>query len=330
MGDLAQDETLEVVVVTGLSGAGKTTAVNALEDLGYFCVDNLPTPVVPATLAALRAGGDRKVALGIDVRGRAYLEGAAKMLKGVAAEPGVALSILFVDAPEELLARRFSATRRPHPLSTPERTARSGSVRSSGVRAVIDGIRLERKLLADLRGMASVVIDTAGQSVHDLRREVIKSFSEDHSSSTNMIVRVVSFGFKFGAPSDADLVFDVRFLPNPYFVTELRPLSGTDAEVARYVLEHPDAIGFLERLYPLLKFCLPRYRSEGKSYVTVAIGCTGGRHRSVALTEEIAARLSEELGFGVDAVHRDIKQAEHIAEPAPTPSERPLDGSDKS
>ncbi len=324
MSDSASDQKLEVVVVTGLSGAGKTTAVNALEDLGYFCVDNLPTPVVPATLDALRAGGDRKVALGIDVRGRAYLEGAAKMLKGVASQPGVALSILFVDAPEELLARRFSATRRPHPLSTPERTGQS-----VGVRAVMDGIRLERKLLSDLRGMASVLIDTAGLSVHDLRREVVKSFSEDHSSSTNMIVRIVSFGFKFGAPSDADLVFDVRFLPNPYFVAELRPLAGTDSEVARYVLGNPDATGFLELLYPLLKFCLPRYRSEGKSYVTVAIGCTGGRHRSVALTEEIAARLSEELGFGIDAVHRDIRQSEHIAEPEPSSTEMPTDGSEK-
>lgn len=308
-------ECLEVVVVTGLSGAGKTTAVNALEDLGYFCVDNLPTPVVPATLQALREGGHRKVALGIDIRGRSYLEGATEMMSSLQEKPDLSLSIVFVDAPDELLARRFSATRRPHPLTQLE----SGG----GVRAVMDGIRIERRILAGLRGMASVLIDTAGLSVHDLRREVLKSFSGEDASA-EMIVRVVSFGFKFGAPHDADLVFDVRFLPNPYFVEELRPQAGTDEAVSRYVLSHPDAMGFLTRLYPLLEFCLPRYKNEGKSYVTVGIGCTGGRHRSVALTEEIAARLGESLGFGIDAVHRDIRQAEHLTTPPAAPSSRRL------
>jgi len=293
---------LSVVVVTGLSGAGKTTAVNALEDLGYYCVDNLPTPVVLATLDALRAGGEQKVALGIDVRVRSYLDGAAAVLDQLAQQSDVELSILYLDSSEELLARRFNATRRPHPLTAGGRT---------GVRALLDGIRLERTLLSPLRARARAVIDSTNLSVHDLRREVVQLYGREDLGA--MLTRVISFGFKYGAPHDADLLFDVRFLPNPYFIEELRPLSGLEPSIVDYVLGQTETQGFVERLLSLLEFCLPRFEAEGKSYVTIAIGCTGGRHRSVVLSELVAAELRTRLGGTIEAVHRDIRHAEHIA-----------------
>lgn len=295
---------LDVLIVTGLSGAGRSTALNALEDLGYYCVDNLPPPVLLSTLQSLRDAGCERVALGLDVRLRAYLEGAAPVLEMVQNAAGARISVLYLDASEELLARRYSATRRPHPLM------RHGDRSFKSVR---EGIALERTLLASLRELASVVIDTTGFSVHDLRREVISTFSRDGESEAQMSIRIVSFGFKYGAPQDADLVFDVRFLKNPYFVEHLQPLSGQDDAVATYVLGDADAAGFLSHAIPLLEFCIPRFRAEGKSYVTVAIGCTGGRHRSVALAETIAGRLSEDLGLSVEAVHRDIRKAEHLS-----------------
>lgn len=292
---------LQVVVVTGRSGAGKTTAVNALEDLGYYCVDNLPTPVVEATLEALRAGGEQKVALGIDIRVRAYLDGASDVLDQIAQRSDTELSILYLDSSEELLARRFNATRRPHPLTAGGRT---------GVKALLDGIRLERELLAPLRARARAVIDSTNLSVHDLRREVIQLYGRDDLHG--MMTRIVSFGFKYGAPHDADLLFDVRFLPNPYFVDRLQPLSGQEAEVRDFVLESPEAEGFLARLVSLVEYCLPRFEAEGKSYVTIGIGCTGGRHRSVAISEWLAVELRKRVGGIIEAVHRDVRNAEHI------------------
>lgn len=307
---------LEVVIVTGLSGAGRSTAINALEDLGYYCVENLPPPVVLATLQSLREAGCERIALGVDVRLRSYLEGAAPVIDSLRAVSGVSLSVLYVDASEELLARRFSATRRPHPLVQDD---------DRSLKSVREGISLERELLSPLRGLASVVIDTTGYSVHDLRREIVSIFSEDGDKVKQMSVRVVSFGFKFGAPQDADLVFDVRFLKNPFFVEDLRALSGQDEAVASYVLDDPEAVGFLELLMPLLQYCLPHFRAEGKSYLTIAIGCTGGRHRSVALSERIAGQLSQDLGLSVEAVHRDVRRAEHLAVTG-TPSVVPPNG----
>ncbi len=304
----------EIVVVTGLSGAGRTTALNALEDLGFYCVDNLPPPVLIATLEALEESGTRKVALGVDIRVRAFLESAATVLEEVRQREGINLRVLYVDASEELLARRFNATRRPHPL-TQERDATARGVR--------DGIALERKLMVPLRGLASIVIDTTSLTVHDLRREVLESFSEEGERGQRMSVRVLSFGFKFGAPQDADLLFDVRFLPNPYFVESLKEFSGQDAAVSAFVLEHEDAQRFLGHVLPLLEFCVPRFRQEGKSYVTIAIGCTGGRHRSVALSEKIAEDLSGKLGYSVEAVHRDLRQAEHLSVRAKSPFNEP-------
>lgn len=292
-----------VVVVTGLSGAGKTTAVNALEDLGYFCVDSLPTPVLPATLTACAAAGVRRVAFGIDVRVRRFLDDAASVLEQLSSPGERELSVLFLDAADEALLRRFSSTRRPHPLST---TAEPGSEQSA--LAVLDGIRIERALLKGLRARASVVLDTTRMSVHELRREVIAHFGPIAGGAPRLKVRVLSFGFKFGPPVDADMVFDVRFLDNPYFVPHLSKLPGTSAAVREYVRESEGAEEFIERTASLLEFCLPRFEREGKSYLTVGVGCTGGRHRSVVLAEQLAERLRTPTGLRIDVVHRDVER----------------------
>lgn len=291
----------QVVVVTGLSGAGKSTAVNALEDLGYFCVDSLPTPVLPDTLSAFAAAGVRRVAFGIDVRVRRFLDGAAAVLEQLSIPGERELAVLFLDASDEALLRRFSSTRRPHPLTT---TSEAGS--EQGALAVLDGIRIERELLTALRARASIVLDTTRMSVHDLRREVLGHFGPSAGGAPRLKVRVLSFGFKFGPPVDADMVLDVRFLDNPYFVPQLSKLPGTTAEVRDYVLGSDGTSEFLEQSAKLLEFCLPRFAREGKSYLTVAVGCTGGRHRSVVVTEELARRLRQKTGLPIDVLHRDV------------------------
>ncbi|MES1176958.1 MAG: RNase adapter RapZ [Myxococcales bacterium] len=290
-----------VVVVTGVSGAGKSTAVHALEDLGFFCVDNLPTPVMKSTLEAFAAVGVRRIAIGIDVRVRGFLDAAAAAIESLAVPGERELSVLFLDASDETLLRRFSSTRRPHPLST---SLEPGSERAAT--AVLDGIRIERELLMPLRARATFVLDTTRLSVHELRREVTSHFGPGADRAPRMRTRFVSFGFKFGTPVDADLLFDVRFLDNPHFVPELRDLPGTTQAIKQFVLAQPDSQEFLERVASLLEFCLPRFEREGKSYLTVAIGCTGGRHRSVVMTDELGAQLSKRLGLSIDVVHRDI------------------------
>jgi len=290
-----------VVVVTGMSGAGKSTAVHALEDLGFFCVDNLPTPVMKSTLEAFATVGVRRIALGIDVRVRGFLDAAAAALESLQVPGERELSVLFLDASDEALLRRFSSTRRPHPLST---TLEPGGERAAT--ALLDGIRIERELLMPLRGRATLVLDTTRLSVHELRRQVTAHFGPGVGQAPHMRTRFVSFGFKFGTPVDADLLFDVRFLENPYFVAELRELSGSTQAVKDFVLAQPDSRGFLERVASLLEFCLPRFEREGKSYLTVAIGCTGGRHRSVVITDELGALLHKRDGVSIEIVHRDI------------------------
>lgn len=291
-----------IVVVTGMSGAGRSTAVHALEDLGFFCVDNLPTPVVHATLEAFERSGVRRIALGIDARVRSYLGEATRVLQRLATEdPRRQLVILYLDAADELLLRRFNTTRRRHPLNT----FGSGTQEA----AVLDGIRQERELLVPLRALATAVIDTTGISVHDLRRQVIAMFGPRADGAARMSTRFESFGFKYGLPADADLVLDVRFLKNPHFEPELQPLSGLDPPVRAYVLEHPETRDWLDKVAPFLEFCLPRFEREGKSYLTVAIGCTGGRHRSVALAEHLADELGRRLDLSVRAVHRDMHRA---------------------
>ncbi|HET7543978.1 MAG TPA: RNase adapter RapZ [Polyangiaceae bacterium] len=290
-----------VVVVTGVSGAGKSTAVHALEDLGFFCVDNLPTPVMKSTLDAFATVGVRRIAIGIDVRVRGFLDAASAALESLQVPGERELAVLFLDASDEALLRRFSSTRRPHPLST---SLEPGSERAAT--AVLDGIRIERELLMPLRARATLVLDTTRLSVHELRRQVIAQFGPGAERGPHMRTRFVSFGFKFGTPVDADLLFDVRFLDNPYFVPELRELSGGTQAVKDFVLSQPDSRGFLERVASLLEFCLPRFEREGKSYLTVAIGCTGGRHRSVVITDELVSRLRKRDGVSIDIVHRDI------------------------
>ncbi len=293
-----------VVVVTGLSGAGKSTALHALEDLGYFCVDNLPSPVVAETLEACEAGKVERIALGIDVRVRRFLDDATRVFDAVRSNPERELAVLFLDASDEALLRRFSSTRRPHPLSTIQEP---GSEQAAT--AVLDGIRIERERLAQLRAEATLVVDTTRLSVHDLRRRIVGYFGPGAGEAPRMHARVVSFGFKYGAPVDADLVLDVRFLQNPHFVENLRELPGTSAPVRDYVLGDRETQQFLERADALLDFCLPRYEREGKSYLTVGIGCTGGRHRSVVIAEHLSKVLKERTGLGIEVVHRDIERA---------------------
>jgi RNase adapter protein RapZ len=297
---MSEERTL-VVVVTGMSGAGKSTAVRALEDLGFFCVDNLPTPVLKSTLDAFAAVGVKRIALGIDVRVRGFLDDAAAAIESLTVPGQRELSVLFLDASDEALLRRFSSTRRPHPLST---TVEPGGEQAAN--AVLEGIRIERELLMPLRARATVVLDTTRLSVHELRREVTTHFGPGGGLGPRMHTRFVSFGFKFGTPVDADLLFDVRFLDNPHFVPELRDLPGTAEAVKNFVLAQPDSRGFLERVAALLEFCLPRFEREGKSYLTVAVGCTGGRHRSVVITDELGALLKKSVGVVIDIVHRDV------------------------
>jgi UPF0042 nucleotide-binding protein len=290
-----------VTVVTGVSGAGKSTAVNALEDLGFFCVDNLPTPVLASTVDALSAAGVKRIAFGIDVRVRGFLDDAALAINDLSKPGERNVEVLFLDASDEAILRRFSSTRRPHPLST---TMEPGSEGSAV--AVLDGVRIERELLTPLRGRATVVLDTTTLTVNDLRRQILEHFGPGAGRLPRVHVRVVSFGFKFGTPVDADMLLDVRFLQNPHFVPELRPLSGNDEPVRRYLLENEDFTGFIRRAADLLEYCLPRFEREGKSYVTIAVGCTGGRHRSVVVAEHLAEQVGRALGIGFDVVHRDI------------------------
>jgi RNase adapter protein RapZ len=295
---------LTLVIVTGMSGAGKTIAVNALEDLGFYCVDNLPPPVLEATLDALDAAGERRIAFGIDVRVRNAIEQAEPAIEQLRLRSRAEVMILYLDASDELLSRRFNATRRPHPL-----TARA----RGGVRALFEGIAQEREIMAPLRSRASVVVDTSGLTVHQLRDQVMGLF--EGQKKGRLLGRLVSFGFKYGTPRDADVVLDARFLPNPHFDESLRPMSGIDQEVRRFVMAHPDAVKFIGISRELAEFCLPRFLLERKAYATIAIGCTGGRHRSVALVEELLETLREggglAAGIDLEAVHRDMHRPEH-------------------
>jgi UPF0042 nucleotide-binding protein len=313
-----------VVVVSGLSGAGKSQALHALEDLGFFCVDNLPTLLAPQAVALCERGGMMRVALGIDVRVRAFLGEVGNVLQLLEAGGQRDLHVLFLDAADETLLRRFSETRRPHPLSA-QGVAAGSPASPEGALAVLDGVRVERERLAPLRASATRIIDTTNTSVHDLRRILIAHFGPASGGGARMVTRFVSFGFKFGTPVDADLVLDVRFLDNPYFVPELKALSGLDEPVATYVLSTTEAQEFLRRTRELVEYVMPRYEREGKSYLTIAIGCTGGMHRSVAVAEALAHQVSASLGTSVGVLHRDV----HRGRPAQAPPSRsPVNESD--
>lgn len=284
---------VQVVILTGVSGSGKSTALRALEDAGFYCVDNLPIVFVEKLLelSGHTAGEVSRIALGVDAREGRFLSEAPQVIRELR-EKGADVEVLFLDCADEALIRRYSETRRRHPLAGEGGT-------------VADGIDAERAALADLKALADEVIDTTTLNVHELKRLVARRFGG--GDGTKLGVTVVSFGFRFGLPSHADMVLDVRFLPNPYFIPELRPFPGTDPRVAQYVLEQPDAKAFLERLIELLGFLLPRYRAEGKSYLTIAIGCTGGKHRSVALAAALSERLSS-AGQPIRLWHRDMEK----------------------
>jgi RNase adapter protein RapZ len=303
-----------VVVVTGLSGAGKSQALNALEDLGFFCVDNLPTLLAPQAVALCERGGMTRFALGIDARVRAFLGEVGSVLQLLEAGGQRDLQVLFLDAGDETLLRRFSETRRPHPLSAEGGLAAAEGGSHGDALAVLDGVRVERERLAPLRARATRIIDTTNMSVHELRRVLVAHFGPASGGAPRMVTRIVSFGFKYGTPVDADLLLDVRFLENPYFVPELKPLTGLDERVARYVLEAPETTEFLRRTLSLLEYVMPRYEREGKSYLTIAIGCTGGRHRSVAIADALARELTAPLGARIAVLHRDV----HRGNVAPT------------
>ena len=283
---------MQVAVVTGLSGAGRSTAAKCLEDLGWFVVDNLP-PELIATMVELGAqarGAVTKIAVVMDVRSRAFTDDLASVIKELDAQ-GYKPRVLFLEATDEVLIRRFDQVRRGHPLQ--------------GDGRLVDGIAAERALLAPLRNEADLVIETSTLSVHDLRAKIEDAFGTDASLRTR--ITVLSFGYKYGLPMDADLVMDVRFLPNPFWIPELRDFTGKDPEVRNYVLSQEGAEDFLDRYQELLRLIGAGYRREGKRYLTLAVGCTGGKHRSVAMAEELARRLSaEDDNAIVKVVHRDL------------------------
>jgi len=281
---------LDLLIITGLSGAGRSAAADVLEDLGFFVIDNLPPALIPkvAELARDRERPSR-FALVVDSRSGAFVDDLAAALAGVR-ETGARTSMLFLDASDEVLVRRFEASRRPHPVAGTDR--------------VSDGIRQERELLEGLKGEADLVVDTSNLNVHELRDRLHELFRDDQSAGS-LQTSLVSFGYKHGVPLDVDLMFDCRFLPNPHWVDSLRDLPGTDPAVRAYVLAQPEAGPFLEQLRRLFQLLLPAFAREGKSYLSIGIGCTGGRHRSVVIAAELATML-DGLGFPTRVHHRDL------------------------
>ena len=278
----------QLVILTGLSGSGKSTVLHAFEDMGFYCVDNLPIELIPifAELHAAGEGDFARAALLVDAREGAQLEKLPPLLKHLRKDHPITL--VFIDATDDALLRRYSETRRPHPLG------KALSVRES--------LRHERALMEPIRKLADLVIDSTQFNVHELRTFVTERFK--NPDTRPMLVSVVSFGYKYGVPSDSDLVFDVRFLPNPHFVPAFRPLTGLHPKVAKYIRSFPQSREFIQRISELLIYLLPHYINEGKSYLTIGFGCTGGQHRSVMIAEEVSRRLKK-AGYRVKVVHRD-------------------------
>ncbi|WP_413378472.1 RNase adapter RapZ [Alkalihalobacillus sp. 1P02AB] len=285
---------IEIVIITGMSGAGKTVAVQSFEDLGYFCVDNLPPALLPKFVDLIEGANGKmeKVALVIDLRSQAFFEQLFETIDTISQSASVNLhvKILFLDAKDAKLVQRYKETRRSHPLS------------KGGL--PLNGITEERELLEEMKGRAQQIIDTTDLKPVELREKIIESFSSEHSSS--FVVNVVSFGFKYGIPIDSDLTFDVRFLPNPHYIDHMRPKTGLEEEVSSYVLKWSETQQLIEKLKDLLDFMLPQYKREGKSQVVIGIGCTGGKHRSVTLAEYFGKHFSKEYDTRIS--HRDIEK----------------------
>jgi UPF0042 nucleotide-binding protein len=279
-----------LVVVTGLSGSGRSATLKAFEDMGFNCVDNLPLELLSAFVEFAR-GSDRafRSVIGIDIREKGFPERFPALYEELKSR-GIRIEMLFLDASDQTIVRRFSETRRSHPLAR-------------GATALLDGIRSERTALAEVRKLADRIIDTTDYTVHDLRQTIERQYAAEDTGRP-MVITLLTFGYKFGIPYDLDLLFDLRFLPNPHFVPELRPLTGEDPSVREYVMAQPDSAEFLARLQEFIEYLLPRYRREGKSYLTIGFGCTGGRHRSVAVSLMIAAFLRKS-GYDVIIKHRD-------------------------
>jgi len=287
-------QTLNLVIISGLSGSGKTHAIKCLEDLGCFCVDNLPPSLLPkfAELCVQRDGEVKNVALGIDIRERGFLSDLFSNLDRLKSL-GYSVELVFLEARDEVLVRRFSESRRPHPLLPQS--------------PVLEGVRLERERLLELRRRADRILDTSDLSVHELK-DLLARHYQQHGQRRRLTISLISFGFKFGVPYDIDLLFDVRFLRNPNFVADLKPLNGEDPRVRSYVLDDDETVTFIGLLDGLFKFLIPLFERERRSYLSIAIGCTGGRHRSVA----VASRLREAfagLGYEVTLVHRDLQKS---------------------
>lgn len=279
-----------LVIITGMSGAGKTVTIQSFEDLGFFCVDNLPPTLLPKFLELMKESGNKmdKVALVMDLRGREFFDELFKALDELGETAWISPEILFLDADDSVLVRRYKETRRTHPLSP--------------FGQPLDGIKQERILLEELKGRAQTIYNTSPLKPRDLREKIMEQFSVNKQAVFN--VHIMSFGFKHGLPIDADLVFDVRFLPNPFYVKHMRAQTGLDEEVSSYVMKWTETQKFLEKLLDLLTFMLPYYKREGKSQLVIAIGCTGGQHRSVTLAEYLGAHFKED--YYVSVAHRDI------------------------
>jgi UPF0042 nucleotide-binding protein len=278
----------ELVIITGMSGSGKASVLKAFEDLGYYCVDNLPVGLIPRFAELVGESSEiARTALVVDVREGRQLEELPSIVKSV--KRIIATKVIFLEASDAVLVRRYSETRRPHPLGThtPVKTS----------------LAAERQHLQHIRSIADLVIDTSKFNVHELRAHILELFQKKEKGR-NILVSCVSFGFKHGVPEDADLVFDVRFLPNPHFVPEFRPLTGRHPKVAKYIRSFPQTTEFIQRISELLVYLLPHYIHEGKSYLTIAFGCTGGQHRSVMIAEDVAKRLKQ-AGYRVKVAHRD-------------------------
>jgi UPF0042 nucleotide-binding protein len=282
-----------VIIITGLSGSGKSTAARALEDEGFFVVDNLPLALLPDFLSLVEDGVrfTSEVAVVIDIRNRDFLAGLESTLQSVR-EAGYQLEIFFFDASDEILLRRYSETRRRHPLTLHE--------------GVSEGIRRERQFLGELRNLATLIVDSTRLTPHELRAKVVQ-IARGEEGQLPLVVQLQSFGFRYGIPPESDLVIDVRFLPNPHFVPELQGQTGLDPLVSDYVISQPACREFLQHLQEMLRFLLPHYHREGKSYLTISIGCTGGRHRSVAIVEAVRPTLAGE-GVALKTIHRDIEK----------------------